>query len=192
MVYKDYKIDAEFLCGSAMSSKYNQLSEPRTLPVLLPIIISPSIMFFPNNTLSQLSYCIFYQILIIHSLVNYLLLFKFIQIFCTWKRIITEDDILIISLCFNDFFFKLLFRFHAVSKSILNSLASWNNVINVLLLIYFFRNLQLDYKKIAFFTPQYIHHHHLNHSCCMACFLHQFINTLQHIPEDGSFYLICR
>ena len=112
MVYKDYKIDVEFLCGSAMSSKYNQLSEPRTLPVLLPIIISPPIMFFPNQTLSQLSYCIFYQILIIHSLVNYLLLFKFIQIFCTWKRIITEDDILIISLCFNDFFFKLLFRFH--------------------------------------------------------------------------------
>ena len=41
------------------------------------------------------------------------------------------------------------------------------------------------------FTPQKSHHHH--HSACfIAGFPHRCIYTLQHIPEDDNFYLVCR
>ena len=41
------------------------------------------------------------------------------------------------------------------------------------------------------FTPRKIHHHH--HSTCYTVVsLHQCIYTLQHIPEDENFCLICR
>ena len=41
-------------------------------------------------------------------------------------------------------------------------------------------------------ATQNIHYHHLNHlTYYSAGFLHQCIYTLQHIPEDGSFHLIC-
>ena len=34
--------------------------------------------------------------------------------------------------------------------------------------------------------------HLLNHlTCCIAGFLHQCIYTFKHIPQDGSFYLVC-
>ena len=42
------------------------------------------------------------------------------------------------------------------------------------------------------FTPQKIHHHHHRSTCYIAGFLHRCIYTLQHIPEDGSFYFACR
>ena len=42
-------------------------------------------------------------------------------------------------------------------------------------------------------TPQKIHHHHHHHSTCYTVvFLHRSIYTLQHIPEDDNFWLVCR
>ena len=41
-----------------------------------------------------------------------------------------------------------------------------------------------------FFTPQKIHHHHRS-TYCIAGFLHQCIYTLQYIPEDDNFCLVC-
>ena len=41
------------------------------------------------------------------------------------------------------------------------------------------------------FTPQKIHHHH-HSTCYIVSFLHRCIYTLQHIPEDNNFYLVCR
>ena len=41
-----------------------------------------------------------------------------------------------------------------------------------------------------FIPSQKVLHHHLNHSVCyIISFLRQCLYTLQHIPEDGSFYL---
>ena len=43
------------------------------------------------------------------------------------------------------------------------------------------------------FTPQKIHYYcHLYSACCIVGFLHRCIYTLQHIPEDDNFYLVCR
>ena len=45
------------------------------------------------------------------------------------------------------------------------------------------------------FTHQKIHHHHHHHhhsTCCIVGFLHSYIYTIQHVPEDGIFYLVCR
>ena len=60
---------------------------------------------------------------------------------------------------------------------------------------FIFCNPQLGNESLFFlfmspFTPQNIYHH-LNHSTCyIAGFLHWCIYTLQHIPEDGSFYFV--
>ena len=49
-----------------------------------------------------------------HSVINYMLLSKFIQAFCSYRSIILKDDILILAMCLNDCSFKPLFRFHTL------------------------------------------------------------------------------
>ena len=46
---------------------------------------------------------------------------------------------------------------------------------------------------MPFFTPQSIHHYHLNHSTYYSnSFLHLYIHTLHlYIPEDDTFYPVC-
>ena len=44
----------------------------------------------------------------------------------------------------------------------------------------------------SFFTPQKIQHHHHHSACCIAGFSHWCIYTLEHIPKDDNFYLVCR
>lgn len=58
---------------------------------------------------------------------------------------------------------------------------------------FFYNQLNIQHTcSSLLFTPPNIYHHHLNHlTYNIAGFLHQSIYTLQHIPEDGSFYLFC-
>ena len=52
---------------------------------------------------------------------------------------------------------------------------------------------ELDHKHLFFYTP--VHTSFYNWKCPSCCFvgwLHQCIFTLQHIPEDGSFYFVYR
>ena len=62
----------------------------------------------------------------------------------------------------------------------------------------FFQNSYLDYKKLVFCAPAYGFFYTSKYpstsdptACCTAGFLHQCIYTLQHIPEDDSFYPAC-
>ena len=43
-----------------------------------------------------------------------------------------------------------------------------------------------------FFTPQKTQHYHHRSTCCIVGFLHTCIYSLQHIPEEDNFYLVCR
>ena len=82
-------------------------------------------------------------------------------------------------------------------RGIFDPFASCNNFHNVLL-IYFSCYLQLGNKQFifstpvyAFFAPQKLHCHLNNLAYCIAGILRHCISTLQHIPEDDSFYFAC-
>ena len=76
-------------------------------------------------------------------------------------------------------------------QSIFNFFANSNN--NVLFIYYQFCNPQAGYKSLFClpFTPQKIYLHHRS-TCCIVGFLVRCIYTLQHIPEDDNFCLVCR
>ena len=87
-------------------------------------------------------------------------------------------------------------------RGIFNSIVSCNNFFiysftcNNLFIYLFISNCSiLNIRQTCSCLPlatQNIHYHHLNHlTYYSAGFLHQCIYTLQHIPEDGSFHLIC-
>ena len=46
-------------------------------------------------------------------------------------------------------------------------------------------------KSFFFFTPRTIHYQH-HPTCSIVGFMHRCIYTLQHIPEDDNFHLVCR
>ena len=77
-----------------------------------------------------------------------------------------------------------------------HSFACGNSFVNVI--IYFYCNPQLGYNFFSVhllmptFTPQNIHHHHLNYpTCYISVFLHHCVYPVQHILGDGGFYFVC-
>ena len=89
------------------------------------------------------------------------------------------------------------FVFIRFRRGIFDPFASCNNFHNVLL-IYFSCYPQLGNKQIifstpvyAFFIPQKLHCHLNNLAYCIAGILCHCIYTLQHIPQDDSFYFAC-
>ena len=111
MVYKDYKINSQNLYFQYVEST----SGSNTSPVLLSIIVSPSITIFfevpPKRVLSLYHPLTFDHILFI----NGLLLSKFIQARHTGGGIWTKNNLLVLCDGVFDGFFKLFFCFHAVS-----------------------------------------------------------------------------
>ena len=111
MVYKEYKVDFEFIFRAIMTKFRTQ-----DFTLFLSIITSSSTTCFhkgyPKTNSSPypswaFDYALSHQLLAafeIHSGTLYI------------REIISKDDILILPLCLNDCFFKLLFYFHKVSK----------------------------------------------------------------------------
>ena len=80
---------------------------------------------------------------------NYMLLFKFTQGYSTYRSIISKDNILLLTLCFNDWFLKLLlflYSFDGVYSSLLFSVT----ILKVFLLFHFSFYLKLGYKKFLY------------------------------------------
>ena len=51
---------------------------------------------------------------------------------------------------------------------------------------------QAGYKNLfGFLFTSWKIHHHYHPACCIVGFLHECIYTLQHIPKDDNFYLVC-
>ena len=87
-------------------------------------------------------------------------------------------------------------------RGIFNFFASYNSFDNVFIYFFVILNyvpkkclLKFHYdkcKKHLFILPQKSLYHHLNYSASyIAGFQYHCIYTLQHIPEDDSFYLAC-
>ena len=96
-------------------NKYNQIQNLTLHLFSCLLSCHRSLINFSRYYPSWLSYCVLQDLSFLHSLVNYLLLLKFIQAFCTYGGIISKYDIFIRALCLDDCFFKLLFCFHTVS-----------------------------------------------------------------------------
>ena len=114
MVYRDHKVDSELLdLGLQLFSCLSSCCHP--------------LLCFSKNILRQLSYCILHELLIIHPLINYLLLSKFIQAiqaiqaFHTCSSITSKDNILIIVLYLNISLLSSCFAFRQFRRDIFNS-----------------------------------------------------------------------
>ena len=120
-----------------LCNKYNELQDFKTSPVLVFIIMLPSIAVFIAGTIpSQFSYSILDELSVMHSLINYLLPSKFIEAFPTYMGIISKDDILILALSIKGYFSSSCFVFIMFRWRIINSLASCNNFDHILLILF--------------------------------------------------------
>ena len=159
-------------------------------PVLLSIIVSPSIAIFFEVPPMEFSHCIFHQLLIIHMLISDLLLLKFIQTCHTDRGIWTKNnlfvpcDVIMMASSSSSFVF-IQFR-----RGTFNFLGRFNNDVHYLLLVLW---PQSGYKKpltFTFYTSK-------NPSSSLLSMLHcwfsasVYLFTLQHIPGDDNFYLVC-
>ena len=112
MVYNDYKIDLKF---HFITNTLNSRTQDFTCPLVYHYV---HYCVFPQIILSQLSYCILHELLIVFFLINYLLL-----PFLAYSTAISEDDIFTFVLCLNDAFFQTLillsYSFHRVYLTLL-------------------------------------------------------------------------
>ena len=82
------------------------------------------------------------------------------------------------------------FVFIQFRGGIFNFFASSNR--DVLFIYYFCNTGRLQKSFGLTFTSRKIHQHHHHSTCYIVSFLHRCIYTLQHMPEDDNFYLVCR
>ena len=122
---------------------------------------------------------------------SYLLLPKFVRAFHVYRDICTKDNLFILDNEMFDGFFKLLLCFHTVLMGVYSNplLSLTMSSCSFIFLLPSSRLQKYFFLLTSPFTPQNIHHH-LNHSICyIACFLHQYIYTLQNMPGMVVFTL---
>ena len=186
-VYKDYKIGPWNLFFQHVKSTWKS----NTSPVLLSIIVSPSIMMFfwspfqasflNVSAINFWSYTFLSRTCFLrsspkHAIQARLTAPKIVSLYFLMVSLMPSSSSSFLFIQFRRDMFNFFAKSTATSSSFIISFITPRKVTKIFCLL---------------FAPQKFHHHHCS-TCYIVSFLHQCIYTLQHIPEDDNFYLVSR